>query len=511
MEKINTDEWYIWEQNACPLFLVATSSMFEPLRNYIGSCFFNGIIIFGSSKSGNYHGKWLFRLEEGRALGQKMIDMLICPQYNAVFKKQFEIIKKELLSDVEAIRSLNQLEKMGTNNILDLFDELQAKYTRFYVLAYFTEPVRWQGEHILTKFVNEQFPDHPEQILKVLLSVAHDPFVLVVMQDLMQIKKRFINELQTKKYSVALWNACEIHAKKFYFKNNNYYETVPITKESVLNELNDLPDETSGKDDMQEEKEHLLEKLPPYFRSIAKLVNYSSELGHVRKQVVNRVNSAFDKLLCVLAKRANVTLEEIRLLLCEELRYFMKNPSQYKDRFKKRREKFLVMQTDFPINDELIEVPPDPKNFALKKMGFPFIAEGAQVVDATLEALNPRLSLFHHDLNKYNKEMLRGNVIFAPNQSTLRGVARIVTDPRKEKLASGEILVASSTTPDYIDAIHKCIAIITDWGGATSHAAVISRELKKPCVVGTNFATYFLRSGDTVEIDFKTGEIKVCK
>ena len=530
MGKINNDEWFIWEQNACPLFLVATASMFEPLRDYMGSCFFNGIIIFEMNKDGNYHGKWLFRLDEGRALGQKMVDMLICPQYNAVFKKQFEIAKKELLDNVEVIRALNQLEKIATKDILELFNELYSKYTNFYTLGYFTEPIRWQTEHILNKFVHEQFPEKPEKILKILLSVEHDPFVFVVMQDLMSIKNKFANELKTKKYSVNLMNACEIHANQFYFKNNNYYETVKITKESVLKELHHLPKQISARDDLQEEKQRLLEKLPPYFQSIARLVNYSSELGHVRKQVVNRVNAAFDKLLGEIAKRTGVTMQEIRLLLAEELAYFVENPSRYKERFKLRKQKFLIMRTDFPLNDELIDIPqschceepraerrgrgnPYPnenalKNWKLKPMSFPFIAEGEQAVEKTLEALNPRLNLFHYDLNKYVQSNLKGNVIFAPAQTTIRGKVRIVTDPRKEILQPGEILVACSTTPDYVAALHDCIAIITDWGGSTSHAAVIARELKKPCVVGTNFATHFLHTGDIVEIDFKTGEIK---
>lgn len=457
------------------------------------------------------HGKWLFRNEAERALGQKMVDMLICPQYLSVFKKQFELAKNEVLLAVDTVRAFNHLEKVEIKEVLNLFDDLYAKYTAFYKMAAFTEPLRYQTEHILTKFVNEQFPEKPDQILKVLLSVEHDPFVLVVMQDLIRIKNCFAKELKSKTYSPELLNECEIHARKFYFKNNNYYETVLVTKESVLNELYTLPKQISDKDDCQDEKQRMLEKLPPYFKSISKLVNYSSELGHIRKQVVNRVNASFDKLLNEISARTQTPLKDIRLLLAEELRYFVENPSRYKERFELRNQKFLIMQSDFPMCDELIDIPQEIKNWKLQKMEFPFIAEGEQAVDKVLESMNPRLNLFHYDINKFNNNKLKGNVIYTPAQTTMRGKVRIITDPRKEILQNGEILVASSTTPDYVSAIHKCAAIITDWGGATSHAAVISRELKKPCIVGTNFATYFLHTGETIEIDFKSGEIKVCK
>ncbi len=77
------------------------------------------------------------------------------------------------------------------------------------------------------------------------------------------------------------------------------------------------------------------------------------------------------------------------------------------------------------------------------------------------------------------------------------------------KLVAGEILVANMTSPRYMVAISKCGGIITDEGGMTCHAAIISRELKKPCVVGTKNATHVLKDGDLVELDGNSGIIKI--
>ena len=60
-------------------------------------------------------------------------------------------------------------------------------------------------------------------------------------------------------------------------------------------------------------------------------------------------------------------------------------------------------------------------------------------------------------------------------------------------------------------AILKAAAIITDEGGITAHAAIVARELKKPCIVGTKIATKALKTGDVVEIDANKGVVKILK
>lgn len=78
-------------------------------------------------------------------------------------------------------------------------------------------------------------------------------------------------------------------------------------------------------------------------------------------------------------------------------------------------------------------------------------------------------------------------------------------------LLAGEILVASMTRPEYLSAMHKASAIITDEGGITCHAAIIAREMKKPCIIGTKNATQILKDGDLVEVDADKGIIKILK
>lgn len=75
------------------------------------------------------------------------------------------------------------------------------------------------------------------------------------------------------------------------------------------------------------------------------------------------------------------------------------------------------------------------------------------------------------------------------------------------RIKTGDVLVATQTNPDYVPAMKKAVAIITDKGGRTSHAAIVSRELGIPAVVGTEKATKILKENQIVTVNGTTGEI----
>ena len=88
------------------------------------------------------------------------------------------------------------------------------------------------------------------------------------------------------------------------------------------------------------------------------------------------------------------------------------------------------------------------------------------------------------------------------------GPAKIVTSPKQIGLVkSGDVLVAPMTSPDYVPAMKKAAAIVTDKGGQTSHAAIVSRELGIPAVVGAGNATKIIKSGMVVTVNGTSGEV----
>jgi pyruvate,water dikinase len=80
-----------------------------------------------------------------------------------------------------------------------------------------------------------------------------------------------------------------------------------------------------------------------------------------------------------------------------------------------------------------------------------------------------------------------------------------------KKVEEGDIIVAPMTRPEYVPAMRKAAAIITDEGGITCHAAIVSRELNIPCIIGTKIATKVLNDGDLVEIKGNHGLIIILK
>ena len=88
------------------------------------------------------------------------------------------------------------------------------------------------------------------------------------------------------------------------------------------------------------------------------------------------------------------------------------------------------------------------------------------------------------------------------------GVVRVLQSPREgASLLTGEILVAPATNPDWGPSMHRAGAVVTESGGATCHAAILSRELGVPCIVGARDATHLLSTGQLVTVDGRHGTI----
>ncbi len=108
---------------------------------------------------------------------------------------------------------------------------------------------------------------------------------------------------------------------------------------------------------------------------------------------------------------------------------------------------------------------------------------------------------------KKENNQIVGNSAFA---GVVRGKVRVIDLEKMENsvFEEKEILVCTMTTPHLVPLMQKASAIITDKGGILSHAAIVSRELKIPCVVGAQNATSLLKTGDVVEVDANTGIIR---
>jgi pyruvate,water dikinase len=88
------------------------------------------------------------------------------------------------------------------------------------------------------------------------------------------------------------------------------------------------------------------------------------------------------------------------------------------------------------------------------------------------------------------------------------GPVKLVNDPSEiDKVLTGDVLVAEMTTPDFVPAMKRAVAIVTDRGGRTAHAAIVSRELGIPCVVGTGEAMSVLKDRQDITVDGSNGKV----
>ena len=137
----------------------------------------------------------------------------------------------------------------------------------------------------------------------------------------------------------------------------------------------------------------------------------------------------------------------------------------------------------------------------------------AMVPNKELKMLNSKTALTYwktyleKQIDSSTKE-LRG-IVVSSSAKPIRARVKILRDPHNaDSFDKGDILVAPMTTPEYIFAMKKASAIITDTGGLMSHAAITSRELGVPCIVGTKYSTSWLKDGDLVEVDTNQGVVR---
>jgi phosphoenolpyruvate synthase/pyruvate phosphate dikinase len=122
-------------------------------------------------------------------------------------------------------------------------------------------------------------------------------------------------------------------------------------------------------------------------------------------------------------------------------------------------------------------------------------------------------------INQFTKNTFREDIKgFVAYKGLIKGRVKIINTKDAKTLSEsmvnfrkGDVLVATMTQPNIISIINKASAIITDQGGIISHAAIISREMKIPCIVGAKVATQVLRNGDLVEVDANKGMVRILK
>ncbi|NBD74326.1 phosphoenolpyruvate synthase [Patescibacteria group bacterium] len=122
----------------------------------------------------------------------------------------------------------------------------------------------------------------------------------------------------------------------------------------------------------------------------------------------------------------------------------------------------------------------------------------------TIHSIGDKTTVIEYQLHEEGPEMVRGTAVGTKIAS---GVVNVIKDVKDiGTFEEGQILVTEITDPDWEPIMKIASAIVTDKGGRTSHAAIVSRELGIPCIVGCGNATAALKDGDEVTVDCSSGK-----
>ena len=178
------------------------------------------------------------------------------------------------------------------------------------------------------------------------------------------------------------------------------------------------------------------------------------------------------------AKHFFVNVNELGYLTVEEIKQALKDDIYPENIIKERKEKGCVVTSDEANDVKVINNIP---------LNYKEIIEKIENSD------------------KEDKEV-KGQVAYPGKVSGSVRIMRTYHDIKKVEF--GDILIANTTHPNYLPAMQKSAAFITNEGGVVSHAAIVAREMKKPCIVGTKIATKVFKDYDLVEVDANKGIVR---
>src|SRR3989338_3432007 len=454
--------WFHWERNATftPIFM-CMEAWGQPTAKYWGVswpttiCVWKNDIISWNNKNQDFY-------EMGKILVENFLK-------NGWGKFEDEI-NETAIKITKFMRECNPIADMSEHELVRKFKELHNLWIHWFVLGV-TEPPGVYGEKILEELSKDK------KNFSLLTSPIRKSFSRREFEDLLQVKND--KELEN-------------HAKKYFWLHNNYFTTETISKEFFQDELKKLREKYSDSANYLNEverndKELLVEKekimnqlnFSEREKKLVTLMEFFAWFQDYRKEYTMQMLHYLDKILEAIGKIHGLSLKEMKHVLPEEIL----NNKIDRNLIRERMEHFMVIWDSDRAKFELI-------------------------LD-TDEIEQKKKQIFGE--KQQTKEIIEIEGQIA-SKGRLKGRAFVTMSAHDAKnIKPGEILVTSMTSPDFIVAIKRAAAIVTNEGGILCHAAVVSREFGIPCIVGTQNATRLVKTGDMIEVDGNHGFVRILK
>lgn len=415
--------------------------------------------------------------ERLRDRGEKLFKKYVLDdrQLKRAYENWFEIAKeiKNFRGKIDKKRNEDELK--------DLFKNWNKIYLDFWLTGFLPEISNWGGERLLKNKIIKFNKANFIEIFEGLSAPEDLSFFQKEELELMQIKL---------KGKIKQEEALEKHQGEYYWLRNSYGFTEILDANYFKKELNKIS--------VREAKEKIVEiknypkkvrlrkkELIKKYKINQEIVNIAEKLSHciwwqdLRKKYIFMANDIISEFNKQISRISNISFKELCYYTSLEVVNFLENNKKIDA--KKRFKGFIIYYHE--KNDLTFRIGKQANNFA----------------KVYLEV-------------KVDKSLKEFKGLVVSKGKIIRGRAKILLTPRNlDKMNKGDILVAPMTSPDFIVAMRKASAVITDEGGMTCHAAIVSRELGIPCIVGTRIASKVLKDKDVVEVDTNRGIIEIIK
>ncbi len=481
-------EWVRFKETIEPLPVLLLDCVAQSLGKYFASSHDH------KTKIKNY-GQFL----DSRSLGAKDLrdyERMIknaSPEKLILWAKNYEKRKNELLNYVKKI-SKADFSKYSQEKLIKVFKEYINKCIYTYPFAY--------DYSILN-------PLYSERINAMILKYIKDPKDINQYIDLLGsldrvtdvvVHQKILGEMAIKVKKRGISEKIELEIEKF-IKRYGYlgmftYFGKPFTKEDIRERIDSL---------VEKELEEIYSQSVGYYRRV--INNNKNVSEFIRKYKVTKEDQ---KLIKVLKAYAYVSI------FADEIFHrvgFLMRPLINEIAKRSYLSYNQVIQLTSAEIIQALEGNLNPKtaqevNQRIKDFGFAY--ENGQTKVLVGQELAEFVTVFEKE-----KKDLR-NITKLQGQSASPGKVEGIVSILKStedvgKFVRGHVLVAKYTSPPYVPAMEKASAIVTNEGGMLSHAAIVSREFRKPCVVGTKIATDVLRDGDLISVDADLGVVKILK
>lgn len=370
-----------------------------------------------------------------------------------------------------------------TQELIAEFERLHSAYYKLSTALYAPIVIETLAEEILKKEIQQHEPAKIDEYYTILTASEKENEGTKELHSMLWMA---IKQKQGKDVSSDI----KRHIKNFGWINTRGFIGDSWTEKEILERLNGLAKEDA------EDRLHKLEnglkltkqeteRVLKYIKAddeLRKFVAVTKELVHFRTHRMDvYVKSGFlaRPLFEEIAQRINMGLDDLFYLISSEIKDALEGGSNKIEEIKQRKKAYgLILYKD----------------------------------DITL--------LTGKELDEYKKKNLKEEIKEEINElsgttacgGVVKGTVKVLAGKQEiGKVEKGDILVASMTTPDFVPAMERAAAFVTDEGGILCHAAIVSREMNKPCVIGTNIATKVLKDGDVVEVNADDAVVKIIK